>query len=91
MHRIDPTTLNQTRKEYLQRVRAILKTDINAKNTTDTIKTYAMPIPRKPANYLPSTASTTQNLTLTGSTFPESTVEEVSSGRWIVINKNVKL
>ena len=36
----------KNRKEYLQRVRAILKTDINAKNTTDAIKTYAMPILR---------------------------------------------
>ena len=35
-----------TRKEYLQRVRKILKANINAKYTTDAIKTYAMPVLR---------------------------------------------
>ena len=37
---------NKTKKEYFQRINAILKTEINAKNTTDAIKTYAMPILR---------------------------------------------
>ena len=34
------------KKEFLNRVRLILKAELNAKNTTDAIKTYAMPIMR---------------------------------------------
>ena len=36
----------KTRKEYLQRVRAILRSEINAKNTINAIKTYVIPILR---------------------------------------------
>ena len=37
---------NKTKKEYFQRINAILKSEINAKNTTNAIKTYVMPILR---------------------------------------------
>ena len=36
----------KTRKEYFQRVRGILKMEVNAEYTIDAIKTYAMPILR---------------------------------------------
>ena len=34
------------KKEFLNRIRAILTTESNAKNTTDAIKTYAIPVMR---------------------------------------------
>ena len=37
---------DKAKKEFLNRVRMILKAELNAKNTTDAIKTYAMPIMR---------------------------------------------
>ena len=36
----------KAKNEFLNRVRMILKSELNAKNTTDAIKTYAMPIMR---------------------------------------------
>ena len=36
----------KAKKEFLNRVRMILKAELNAKNTTDKIKTYAIPIMR---------------------------------------------
>ena len=37
---------NRAKKEYFERVRGILKNKISAKNTTDSIWTFAMPILR---------------------------------------------
>ena len=34
------------KKEFLNRIRSILKAELNAKNTTDAIRTYAMPVMR---------------------------------------------
>ena len=50
------------KKEFFNRVRLILKAELNAKNTTDAIKTYAMPIMRYGFGVLKWTSAELRNM-----------------------------
>lgn len=43
---MDSDAKDNAKKEFFQRVRRILKKEINAKNTIDAIRTFAMPVLR---------------------------------------------